>query len=220
MSRKSGPAADPAVLRERQLIDRAKKGDPSAFNELMEAYSRTVFNIGLQMLHDRDDASDMTQETMIKVYRALPRFRGDAAFSTWVYRIMVNTCRDFLRSAARRRETPFSDFGEEDDGRPLLEAVDDSAQPERLYLEAESEEYLLSLIRRLRPEYRLVLTMRELGGLSYQEIAEAGDLSVGTVKSRLNRARAALREQVLADAEQFPGLLRLMDKGGAEDGMH
>jgi len=213
---KSGSIVD---FSERQLIDRAKKGDADAFNELMGRYSQTIFNIGLQMLRDRDDASDMTQETMIKVYRALPRFRGDSSFSTWVYRIMVNTCRDFLRSASRRREVPFSDFGEEDDDGPVFDVADDSVQPERLYIEGEDEQYLLSLIQGLKPAYRLAVTMRELGGLSYQEIADAGNVSIGTVKSRLNRARAAMREQVLRDAEQFPSLARLMDKGGAEDGV-
>ncbi|MBQ6535527.1 MAG: sigma-70 family RNA polymerase sigma factor, partial [Firmicutes bacterium] len=140
-------------------------------------------------------------------------------FSTWVYRIMVNTCRDFLRSASRRREVPFSDFGEEDDDGPVFDVADDSVQPERLYIEGEDEQYLLSLIQGLKPAYRLAVTMRELGGLSYQEIADAGNVSIGTVKSRLNRARAAMREQVLRDAEQFPSLARLMDKGGAEDGV-
>lgn len=214
---KSGPVVD---LSEKQLIDRAKKGDADAFNDLMGRYSRNIFNIGLQMLRDRDDASDMAQETMLKVYRALPRFRGDSTFSTWVYRIMVNTCRDFLRSASRRREVPFSDFGEEDDDGPVFDVADDSVQPERLYIEGEDEQYLLSLIQGLKPAYRLAVTMRELGGLSYQEIADAGNISIGTVKSRLNRARAAMREQVLRDAEQFPSLARLMDKGGAEDGVY
>lgn len=213
---KSGNIVD---ISEKQLIERAKKGDADAFNDLMGRYSRTIFNIGLQMLRDRDDASDMTQETMLKVYRALPRFRGDSSFSTWVYRIMVNTCRDFLRSAGRRREVPFSDFSEEEDG-PVFDVADDSVQPERLYIEGEDEQYLLSLIQGLKPAYRLAVSMRELGGLSYQEIADAGNVSIGTVKSRLNRARAAMREQVLRDAEQFPSLARLMDKGGAEDGVY
>lgn len=218
MSRKSkpGPTADHL---EKQLIDRAKKGDATAFNELLGGYSRTIFNIGLQMLGDRDDAADMTQESMLKVYRALPRFREEAAFSTWVYRIMVNTCRDFLRSASRRHETLFTDFGEDDGDQPVYEVADNSQQPERLYIEGEDRQYLLSLIQGLTPAYRLALSLRELGGLSYQEIAAASSISVGTVKSRLSRARAALREQVLRDAEHFPGLLRLMDKGGAEDGM-
>ena len=214
---KSGSIVD---FSEKKLIDRAKHGDADAFNDLMGRYSRTIFNIGLQMLRDRDDASDMTQETMLKVYRALPRFRGDSSFSTWVYRIMVNTCRDFLRSASRRREVPFSDFGEDDEDSPVFEVADDSVQPERIYIEGEDEQYLLSLIQGLKPAYRLAVTMRELGGLSYQEIADAGNTSIGTVKSRLNRARAAMREQVLRDAEQFPSLTRLMDKGGAEDGVY
>lgn len=213
---RSGPAGNDS---ERLLIDRAKKGDQEAFNELMQAYGRTVFNIGLRMLRDRDDASDMTQETMLKVYRALPRFRGDSSFSTWIYRIMVNTCRDFMRAASRRREVPFSDLSAEDNDQPAFEAADSAAQPERLYIEGEDRQYLISLIEGLSPAYRLVIALRELGGLSYQEIAAASDISVGTVKSRLSRARAALRERVLRDAEQFPGLMRLMDKGGAEDGM-
>lgn len=219
MSRRNKSGLSQRELAERQLIDGAKKGDHAAFNQLMAAYSRSIFNIGLQMLGDREDAADMTQETMLKVYRALPRFRGDCAFSTWVYRIMVNTCRDHLRAASRRQELPFSDFGEDGEDQQVFQVSDDSAQPERLYIEGEEEAYLRDLIGGLKPAYRLVATLRELGGLSYQEIAEAGQMDLGTVKSRLSRARAAMRKQVLRDAEQFPGLSRLMDKGGAEDGM-
>ena len=217
-NRSGGPSQ--AAPTERELIRRAKKGDGEAFCRLMETYSGAIFNVGYKMLGNREDANDMSQETMIKIYRNLERFRGDSAFSTWVYRITVNSCRDYLRSAYRRRECVFSGFGEDEEERPEFEVADYSWQPEQLCIAGEEEKYLHALIDGLKPQFRLVVVLRELNGLSYQEIAAASDISVGTVKSRLNRARAAMREQILRDAEQYPGLLRLMGKGGSDDGMH
>ncbi len=203
-----------AALPETELIRLSQAGDPAAFDRLAEAYSRRIYNIGLRMLGNREDAADMAQETLLKVYRNLPRFRGDSSFSTWVYRIGVNTCRDMLRAAYRRREMSFSDFGEDDQSQQDFEIADYSQMPEQVFLEQEGQRYLTALLNGLTPKYRLVAVLRELSGLSYQEIADIANISVGTVKSRLNRARAAMRNQLLLDAEQYPYLHRLMLQGG------
>lgn len=204
---------------ERELIKKAQHGDDEAFNQLAAAYSKRIYNVALRMLGDREDAADVTQETLIKLYRSLNSFRGDAAFSTWVFRISVNSCRDALRAAYRRRERVFSDFGEEGDSLPDFEPADYSAMPEDILVAGEEQRYLCALIDGLEPRYRLAVALREVSGLSYQEIAVAANISLGTVKSRLNRARAAMREQVLRDAEHNPQLLRLIGKGGDEDGV-
>lgn len=209
------PFAQPDA--EQELIDRARSGDTAAFEQLAAAYSRRIYNIGLRMLNNNEDAADMTQETLLKVFRNLPRFRGESSFSTWVYRISVNTCRDMLRSAYRKRERIFSDFGEEDGEAAEFEIADYSAIPEQAYLEEESRRYLVSLIDGLNPKYRVVTVLREVAGLSYQEIAAAVNISVGTVKSRLNRARAAMSAQARRDAEQYGHLYRLMVQGGQEN---
>ena len=201
---------DQGVLRdEHTLIKRSRVGDTAAFEELIAPYSKRIYNIGLKMLCNSDDAADMAQEVLLKIYHNLNRFRGDSAFSTWVYRISVNTCRDMLRSSYRQHERLFTDFTEENEHNEF-EVADYSAMPEELYLEGECGEYLLALIQGLSPKYRIVTVLREVSGLSYQEIAEAVNISVGTVKSRLNRARAAMRERAIADGEHNPQLARLI----------
>lgn len=204
---------------EREWVKQAARGDQQAFNLLAEKYSRRIYNIGLKMLCNADDAADMTQEALIKIYRNLPSFRGDSAFSTWVYRVSVNTCRDALRAAYRNRERSFSDFGDEEESVINFDIADYSAMPESVYLDGEDRKYLHALIDGLSPKYRLVVVLREVSGLSYQEIADSVNISVGTVKSRLNRARAAMRSRLLADAEQYPHLSRLIGKGGKSDEM-
>lgn len=207
---KKGKTINPDVpLDEKELIRRSKDGDMAAFEDLVAPYSRRIYNIGLKMLNNSEDAADMAQDVLLKIYRNLNRFRGDAAFSTWVYRISVNTCRDLLRSSYRLHERLFTDFGEENE-RAEYEVADYSAMPEQLYEDGECSDYLLALIRGLTPKYRIVMVLREISGLSYQEIADAVNISVGTVKSRLNRARAAMRSQAVADAEHNPQLARLI----------
>ncbi len=196
---------------EQELIQRAKAGDETAFTALVQAYSQRIFNIGLRMLGNREDAADMTQEALIKIYRYLNSFRGDAAFSTWVYRISINCCRDYLRAAYRNRELPFTGFGEDDDDAPAFEIEDSSAIPENVYLSGEGHAYLLAQIAQLNPKYRIVVVLRELCGLSYQEIAEAVEISIGTVKSRLSRARIALVKKITADREQYAHLGSLIE---------
>ncbi|MDO4732494.1 MAG: sigma-70 family RNA polymerase sigma factor [Bacillota bacterium] len=192
------------------LIKKSKNGDTAAFERLVEPYSKRIYNIGLKMLNSREDAADMAQEVLLKIYRNLDRFRGEAAFSTWVYRISVNTCRDILRSSYRQHEHLFTDFGEESE-QTEFEVADYSAMPEKLYEDKECADYLLALIQGLTPKYRIVMVLREVSGLSYQEIAAAVNISVGTVKSRLNRARASMRERAMADTEHNPYLARLIN---------
>lgn len=192
------------------LIKRAKSGDESAFAELVEPYGKRIYNIGIRMLGNSEDAADMTQEVLLKIYRYLGGFRGDSAFSTWIYRITVNTCRDYLRAAYRKQEINFSDFGEDTDLAGEFEIADVSSIPETVYLEGEGRDYLLSLISGLNPKYRIVIVMREISGLSYQEIADAVNISIGTVKSRISRARAALVDKIVADREQYPNLSGLI----------
>lgn len=188
------------LRQEQALIKRSQQGDAAAFEQLAARYSRRIYNIGLRMLNDPEDAADMSQEALVKIYRHLPEFRGDSAFSTWVHRIAVNSCHDALRSRNRRRELSLSGFLDEDgEALPELNIADYSQIPEQQYLDAESSQYLLALIDGLSPKYRLVTALREVSGLSYQEIAVAADISIGTVKSRLNRARAVMRQKLQAD---------------------
>ena len=185
--------SNPINLSEAALIKQAQKGDQAAFMQLVESYHKRIFNIGLRMLGNPDDAADMAQETLLKIYRRLADFRGEAAFSTWVYRVAVNTCKDMLRSACRRKEITFTDFcGEDDD--IVFNIPDYRNLPEHQYEEQLSAQRLRELIDALDPRFRIVILLREIGGLNYGEIAAAVNISEGTVKSRISRARAAMRK--------------------------
>ncbi|MCR4963438.1 MAG: sigma-70 family RNA polymerase sigma factor [Firmicutes bacterium] len=203
-SHEAGPAQ-----KEREQIKACQAGDVNAFADLIVPYQQQVYHIGLQMLHDPEDAADMLQETMLKAYRGLPSFRGDARFSTWLYRIAVNCCRDLLRKAYKQKERPFCDFLGEEDGEGEAAIADYSFAPEQAVLEGESHAYLCRLIEGLSPKYRLTVLLREFCGLSYEEIGRITNVSQGTVKSRISRARAAMSRQALQDAEQFPQASRL-----------
>ncbi|MCL1905443.1 MAG: sigma-70 family RNA polymerase sigma factor [Clostridiales bacterium] len=205
--------------RERLLIKRSRKGDAAAFEELALAYQQRIYNIALRMLQNAEDAADVTQEALLKMYRSLPGFRGESAFSTWVYRITVNACRDMLRSAYKQKEAPLDFLGEEGEKDTRLEVADYSVMPEEILSEKETNAYLQALIAGLTPKYRLVVTLREISGLGYQEISLAAGISIGTVKSRLNRARKCMQEKLLRDAEQYPHLRRLIGERGVEDGL-
>jgi RNA polymerase sigma-70 factor (ECF subfamily) len=209
-----------AEAQERLLIKRSQKGDAAAFEELALAYQQRIYNIAFRTLGQAEDAADTAQEVLLKMYRALPKFRGEAAFSTWVYRITVNTCRDMLRRSYKQKEGLLIDFGEGDEeGEGRRDVADYSYIPEKILIDKEAENYLQALITGLSPKYRMVITLREISGLGYQEIADTLDISIGTVKSRLSRARKCMQEQVLANAEQYPHLRRLIGERGAEDGL-
>jgi len=196
-------------LNEKQLLRRAIDGDHLAFEQLIEPQMQRMYNVALSLLRDREEAEDMTQEALIKIYRALPGYRGDAAFSTWAYRIVINTCRDRLRRIGKEELLSTAEEGEE-----MLQVADYSQMPEQLHEERETTAYLHGLIEALSPSYRTVFILREMAQLDYLEIAHTLTLSVGTVKSRLSRARQAMREQLLRDAEQDEALQRLIGQRG------
>jgi len=208
-----------AQAREHMLIKRSQKGDAAAFEELALGYQQRIYNIALRVIGQSEDAADVTQEVLLKMYRALPKFRGDAAFSTWIYRITINTCRDTLRRGYKQKEDLLPDFGEGSDDETSREVADYSQMPEEILAEQETEQYLQALIAGLTPKYRLVITLREISGLGYQEIAAAANISLGTVKSRLSRARKCMQEQMLRDAEHYPHLRRLISERGVENGL-
>ncbi len=209
MAFKTGKSADNAAY-ERLLLKKSAKGDTDAFEELAQKYQKQIYNISLRLVNNGEDAADISQEVLLKLYRALPRFRGDAAFSTWVYRITVNTSRDFMRKTYKHKEYLYNNWTDEDDADKQVDIADYSAIPEDIYLNREVEQYLLALIENLSPKYKVVFTLREISGLGYQEIADILSISLGTVKSRLSRARKAMQDKIMADKEQYPHLSRLI----------
>ena len=183
-------------MTEQELVARARAGDDEAFAQLMRDNETRIYNLTLRMTGNPEDAMDLAQEAFLNAWRGLKFFKGDSAFSTWVYRLASNACIDFLRRKKRRQDVDLPmPTDEEDDSQP--DVPDDRFRPE---LELERQELRRAVahgLMQLSDEHRQVLVMRELNGLSYQEIADVLDLEAGTVKSRIARARISLRKILL-----------------------
>ena len=176
---------------EAAIVRKVLGGDANAFETLVLEYEKNVYNIALRMTGNSEDAADMTQEAFIKAYNALQSFRGDSKFSVWLYRIVSNVCLDFLRSKNRRPTVSLS--VEDDDGEDTqLDVADESQSPELLLDRKLTRDSVRRGLDSLPPDYRQILLLREIQGLSYDEIAQALSLEVGTVKSRIFRARKRL----------------------------
>ncbi len=190
---------------EMRLIRLCQKGDRAAFDELVTRYQARVFNLAYRLTGDPDDAADLAQETFVRVYRGIGSFHGGSALTTWIYRIVHNLCLD---DAKRRRRRPQIAAEPTDGDEPSSETVldrapDESSEPQRVILSEERCRLVRAAIARLRGHHREVLVMYDLEGLSYNEIADLLNTNVGTIKSRLNRARYALAKELGADLELF-----------------
>jgi RNA polymerase sigma-70 factor (ECF subfamily) len=181
------------------LIRAFQGGDKVAFDELVLKHQHKLFNLCYRFLGDYQEASDSAQETFIKVYRSLKKFRFESAFSTWLYRIAVNTCKNKLKSSEYRQrekmvllDNPISP----DNSRPALEIQDKTHSPVRELEKKERMRIIQEAINALPPEQREVVTLRDIQGLSYGEIVEITGFNLGTVKSRLARARLELRKKL------------------------
>jgi RNA polymerase sigma-70 factor, ECF subfamily len=184
---------------EHDLILQAQAGDRRAFDQLVARAYPLVFNTAYRILGDHDSAADATQTSFVRAYRSLRTFRRSSSFTTWLYRIVSNVCLDTVRR--QRRQGQSLTYESEDEPQAERDIPDESAHPERTMIETELQRAVHRSLANLRTEHRVVLTLYDLAGFSYEEIAEMLRLPLGTVKSRLNRARLALREEMLKDAE-------------------
>lgn len=177
---------------DRQLVEKARLGDKRAFELLVEKYHRRLQRLLSRMVRDPDEIDDIAQETFIKAYRALPNFRGDSAFYTWLYRIGVNTAKNYL--ATRKKAMPtVSDQAMNDEDEPDERLVaQDISTPESELLSKQVALAVNQVVEALPEELRTAITLREMEGLSYEEIAELMDCPIGTVRSRIFRAREAI----------------------------
>ncbi|OEC50960.1 MULTISPECIES: RNA polymerase sigma factor RpoE [unclassified Aeromonas] len=182
-------------LLDEQLVERVQRGDKAAFNLLVKKYQHKVVNLVARYVNNPGDVPDVAQEAFIKAYRALPTFRGESAFYTWLYRIAVNTAKNYLTSQGRR--PPSSDVeADEAESYGGGEALQEVSTPENLALTDEIKRTVFSAIESLPEDLRTAITLRELEGLSYEEIAEIMDCPVGTVRSRIFRAREAIDKKL------------------------
>ncbi|MGB7295004.1 MAG: sigma-70 family RNA polymerase sigma factor [Candidatus Aminicenantales bacterium] len=177
-------------MEETDLIRRSQAGDGEAFGVLIERYKGKVFSLAYGFTRDRTAADDLAQEVFIKAYFSLPRFKARSEFGTWLYRIAVNHAKDYLRKNRNRQK----DVSIEDIGEHRLAAAEKSQ--EDLRSQEERRAMVLAAVERLPEKYRVVLTLRDIEGMSYEDIARILDLSPGTVDSRLHRARQKMRQRL------------------------
>ncbi len=193
-------------MNEEALIARAADGDVNAFNQLILEYQQMAFNVAYRILSDEDKAMDATQDAFLRGFRALHQFRG-GSFKAWLLRIVTNCSYDQLRVKQRRPTTPIDDLVEDDEHSTLVE--DPGERPEDHVERMELGSAIQTALSLLPEEQRTVLVLSDIEGLSYEEIAEVTLVSLGTVKSRLSRARAKLRDYLLAHREHLPSGIRL-----------
>lgn len=180
---------------DRELVERVKAGDKRAFDVLVRKYQHKLVKLIMRYVSDPADAMDIAQEAFIKAYRAMANFRGDSSFYTWLYRIGINTAKNYV--VAQGRRPPDSDIDAEDAERYDIQSrLKDQDTPEGLAQRDEIERTVLEAIEALPEDLRTAITLRELEGLTYEEIAQAMDCPVGTVRSRIFRAREAIDKRL------------------------
>ncbi|ROS04724.1 RNA polymerase RpoE-like sigma-24 subunit [Sinobacterium caligoides] len=179
---------------DRQLVKRVQQGDKSAFDMLVLKYQHKVLSVIGRYVRDQSECQDVAQEAFIKAYRALPKFRGDSAFYTWLHRIAINTAKNFLVSQGRR--PPASDLESDSEAVMADAALQDQSTPENELFSMELQRAVHEVLKSLPEELRAALTLREFDGLSYDEIADILHCPVGTVRSRIFRAREAIDKRI------------------------
>ncbi|MFC4274970.1 RNA polymerase sigma factor RpoE [Achromobacter aloeverae] len=175
-----------------ELVTRVQRGDKKAFDLLVMKYQRKIMRLLSRMIRDPSEIEDVAQEAFIKAYRALPQFRGESAFYTWLYRIAINTARNWLASSGRRPSAPTA--VENEDGETFNEAdnLSDISTPESMVASREIAETVNAAIESLPEELRTAIVLREIEGMSYEDIAQSMGCPIGTVRSRIFRAREAV----------------------------
>jgi RNA polymerase sigma-70 factor, ECF subfamily len=196
---------------ENQYIHRCQQGDPQAFEEILKLYEKKVYNLTYRMMGNHEDANDLAQEAFIRVYQSIDQFRGDARFSTWLYRIATNVCLDELRKRSRRQAESLDEPVLTQDGSVMREIPDWSDNPEEALNRREIQTMVQTGIQSLPEEQKIALILRDLQGHTYEEIAEMLDISLGTVKSRINRGRMALKGIFEKDRELLLQVSRPME---------
>lgn len=196
---------------EQRLIAQAQRGDLHAFNQLVLAYQSMLYNVAYRILGDADAAADATQDAFVSAYKAIARFRG-GSFKAWLLRIVTNACYDQLRVKQRRPADSLDDMLVEPEHDATLR--DDSESPEDFVLRQELGAAIQRGLSTLPPDQRITLVLSDIEGLSYDEIAEVTRVSLGTVKSRLSRARSKLRDYLLHNGELLPAAYRLQSGAG------
>lgn len=190
-------------MSDKNLIKRIKSGDMDAFSELVSLYEKKALSFTYRMLKDSSDAEDAAQEAFLRVFDKIGTFRESSSFSTWFYTILNNICLDILRKRARTADTVSINQTSSDNDEYELQIEDSAPGPYEQLQKSTAQELLEEALTKLSDEHRAVIIMRDINGLDYEEIAKVLDVSLGTVKSRISRARLALRKILEENRELF-----------------
>ena len=188
---KTGSGATPKEYTDAELVKKVKSGDRAAFDLLVLKYQNKIIHLVSRYVKDTHAAQDVAQEAFVKAYRGLRRFRGESAFYTWLYRIAINTAKNYIVSE-KRRMPEFEVDAYEAEQFGDNQALKEIASPERVLLSEEIKQQIVATIRALPDDLKTAITLREVEGLSYEAIAESMDCPIGTVRSRIFRAREAI----------------------------
>ena len=198
---------------EQELVERAKRGDPDAFGQLVTDNEKRIYNLALRMTGSPEDAAELAQESFLNAWRGLHRVQGESSFATWLYRLASNACIDFLRREKRRRSLSMTVSLDDETCERQVELPDQRSTPEQHLERQELRRAIRDGLQRLSEEHRQVLVMREVSGLSYAEIGQVLELEPGTVKSRIARARLALRKALESEGNLLEGIASVRGKG-------
>lgn len=200
-------------MEEKHILARARRGELPAFEELVRRHEKRVYAVALRSSGSPEDAEDITQEVFLRAWRSIEEFRGDSGFSTWLFRITMNLCVDHARHKHAQPQTQPLVMGEEESERPL---PDTAPTPEEHLDNSELGRELAAALDEVSEEHRRIVLLRDVSGMSYTEIAEVLEISEGTVKSRLSRARIALRKVLLRRGNLLPSAASNDVKGGGD----
>ena len=177
---------------EKKLVLQSKSGDLQSFERLIKAYQKMAYNVAYRIMGNEEDAKDMTQEALIKVYRNIKGFRMDSSFSTWLYRIVMNTCKDELRKK-KMKVISIDQPIQTGDGQMQMEIEDTSLHPDEILVSKETQTEVHDALQEVSEKNRVVVVLRDIKGFSYSEISDVLEVPVGTIKSRINRGRQELK---------------------------
>ena len=189
------------ALQEQYIIKKCKRGDRKAFNRLMDMYQGKIFNFAYRISNNYDEASDITQEAFIRAFNSIKTFRNDASFSSWMYKIVKNVFLDRRKVSIKHQHVSIDEKIQTEDGGIQRDPKDDSATPEEELMLKEKSRMFMEMLSTLPEHHRIAIVLYHMNGLGYEEIAKITDTPIGTVKSRINRARATIYEKLKENKE-------------------
>lgn len=200
---------------EKRLIELSVGGDVEAFETLIQSHQKRVYNIALRMTGNPEDAQELAQDAIVRAFTSIGKFRGDSSFSTWLYRITINVCTDFLRKRNRAAVISMEQGPVSNESQQGLQIEEESPGPDELAEKKQLKELVRDAIESLSDEHKQVLILRDIMDMSYKEIANMLNVNEGTIKSRINRARAGLKKIIMQRSELFRDyVVKYERKGG------